>query len=133
MQSSQTGAKKALSVVASIALAFAGTVGMSSVAHAADAGKVYLNFEGNDNLGAAVSGFEGATTTIEASPAAVGGVGGDDGVDAGIGELRLGEQIDRRGRPRNHRAILAPLVGQDRGAGGLDREGDGLADSDGFA
>ena len=77
MQSSQTGAKKALSVVASIALAFAGTVGMSSVAHAADAGKVYLNFEGNDNLGAAVSAFEGASTTIEASPAAVGGVGGD--------------------------------------------------------
>jgi hypothetical protein len=77
MQSSQTGAKRALSVVASIALAFAGIVGFSSAAHAADAGKVYLNFEASDTLGAGVSGFEGATTTIEASPAAVGGIGGN--------------------------------------------------------
>ena len=77
MQSSQTGAKRALSVVASVALAFAGTVGFSSAAHAADAGKVYINFEAGDNLGAGVAGFEGATTSIEASPAAEGGIGGD--------------------------------------------------------
>jgi hypothetical protein len=77
MQSSQTGAKKALSVVASIALAFAGTVGISSSASAADAGKVYLNFEAADNLGAATGAFEGAVRTIEASPVAAGGIGGD--------------------------------------------------------
>ena len=77
MQSSQTGAKKALSVVASIALAFAGTVGISSAAHAADAGKVYLNFESADLLGAGVGTFSGTSTTIEESPAAVDGIGGD--------------------------------------------------------
>jgi hypothetical protein len=77
MQSSQTGAKRALSVVASIALAFAGIVGFSSAAHAADAGKIYINFESSDSLGAGVAAFEGASKTIEASPAASGGVGGD--------------------------------------------------------
>jgi len=71
MQSSQTGAKKALTFVASIALALGSTVGMATVAQAADAGKVYLNFEAADNLGATAAGgaFEGGSATIVDAPA----------------------------------------------------------------
>ncbi len=68
MQSSQTGAKKALSVVASIALAFAGTVGISSAAHAADAHPVFISFETGDAGGAVAASpsgpFGGPSTSI---------------------------------------------------------------------
>ncbi len=73
MQSSQTGAKKALTFVASIALALGSTVGMANIAQAADAGKVYLNFEASDAIGAAANTFGGSGVAIVDAP--VGGTG----------------------------------------------------------
>jgi len=69
MQSSMTGAKKALTFVASIALALGSTVGFTSAANAADAGKVFINFESADTIGAAVNTFGGPTVSIVDAPA----------------------------------------------------------------
>ena len=69
MQSSMTGAKKALTFVASIALALGSTVGFSNAANAADAGKVFINFESADTIGAAVNTFGGSSVAIVDAPA----------------------------------------------------------------
>lgn len=74
MQSLSSKAKKALTLLTTIALAFGTGAGISNAA--ATAGKVYLSFD-NDALGANVSAFEGGVSAIADSPAAVGGIGGN--------------------------------------------------------
>jgi hypothetical protein len=66
MQSSQTIAKKAITLVAGLALTLVSTVGISSSASASDAGKVYLSFESNDTLApvAAAGAFEDGVASI---------------------------------------------------------------------
>jgi len=66
MQSSQNVAKKAISLVAGLALTLVSAVGISSSASASDAGKVYLSFESNDTLATATAsgGFEDGVTSI---------------------------------------------------------------------
>lgn len=74
MQSLTGKAKKALTLLTTIALAFGTGAGISSAA--ATAGKVFISFD-NDALGAAVTAFEGGTSSIDNAPAAEGGIGGN--------------------------------------------------------
>jgi len=66
MQSSQNVAKKAISLVAGLALTLVSAVGISSSASASDAGKVYLSFESNDTLATATASgaFEDGAASI---------------------------------------------------------------------
>ena len=78
MKLSQTLAKKTLAVSASLALAFGGAMAFAGPASAAGSA-VALTFGSGDTYGtsADVAAFEGGTGSIDAAPAAVGGIGGD--------------------------------------------------------
>jgi hypothetical protein len=78
MKLSQTLAKKTLAVSASLALAFGGALAFAGPASAAGTA-VALTFGSGDTYGTSgdVAAFEGGTSSIDAAPAAVGGIGGD--------------------------------------------------------
>lgn len=78
MKLSQTLAKKTLAVSTSLALAFGGALAFTGSASAAGTA-VALTFGAGDTYGtsADVAAFEGGTGSIDAAPAAVGGIGGD--------------------------------------------------------
>jgi hypothetical protein len=78
MKLSQTLAKKSIAVSASLALAFGGALAFAGSASAAGTA-VALTFGAGDTYGtsADVQAFEGGTGSIDAAPAAVGGIGGD--------------------------------------------------------
>jgi len=75
---SKTLAKKTLAVSASLALAFGGALALSGSASAAGSA-IAMSFGAGDAVGtnAAVTAFEGGTSSIDDSPAASNGVGGD--------------------------------------------------------
>jgi len=101
MKLSHTLAKKSIAVSASLALAFGGALAFAGSASAAGTA-VALTFGQGDTYGTSpdVAAFEGSSSSIDAAPAAVGGIGGD-------GQAL---KIAKTGNPWSGANILLPSV-----------------------